>query len=187
MAKAVRETAAKTTDPVIKIWEDGARQHEARAKEQRDETARPAPQAPEKTATGQQGGAAPSPDPGAKTASPPASPPGAPPIATRTAAQPAPGPASAAAAGTCPAGPASADTALPIDAIAGSWRSDDGKEVVKIAPKQPVDTSKFVLRSRQFEWEGTYDGARFHLHPPSQGPRHGRGGAEDGRARRSPG
>ncbi len=138
LAKAARETAAKTTDPVIKkSWEDGARQHEARAKEQRDEAARLAAQVTEKTATGQQGGAAPSPDPGAKTASPPASPPGAPPIATGTAAQPAPGPASAAAAGACPAGPASDDTALPIDAIAGSWRSDDGKEVVEIAPKSP--------------------------------------------------
>jgi hypothetical protein len=152
LAKAARDAAAKATDPVIKkSWEDGARAHETRAKEQREEAARLTAQADEKAPPVKQSGAAP-------PSAPPPPPAGPPPIATGTAVAPAPGtPLGQPAASRC--GPNSADAPLPIEGIAGKWRSDDGKEVVEIAPKTPGDNSKFVLRG-QFEWEGSYDGSK---------------------------
>ncbi|HEV1999584.1 MAG TPA: hypothetical protein VGQ97_03760, partial [Xanthobacteraceae bacterium] len=123
-----------------KSWEAGAREHEARAKEQRDEAARLNAQAGERAPAAPPGGAPPAP----KSAPP----------------QP---PAPLPVAGGAPAKPggdncAATETALPIDKIAGRWRSDDGQEVVEISLKAG-EPSKFVFRGR-FEWEGSYQGGK---------------------------
>ena len=156
LAQQARDQAAKATDPVVRTsWQRTVTEREEtarRLKEQADEldqaTAKKVAEAARLRA---EAGTSPAPS------GPPPVPGGQPPVPTGPPSPPVPvadgEPAKLGAVGC-----AATEIALPIDEIAGKWRSDDGKESVEISAKAG-DTAKFVLKGR-FEWEGSYDGAK---------------------------